>query len=262
MRTWTWRQAGAVVVYLLLGFVLISCMFSFVHAYLPHSLATRVAHNSEGYVIALIVIPWIQFARDRLFGRPSEWPLTVTAGVVSVLVGILLILSDLPSPIRTLNEGFIAAGLLLPYVQLRRPLRWALPVAVVVVGVLVATVFNQNSEVTDLAEVWGGLVLLPLTFDLFDRGILDPSAPNRPWLRYSWLAVLVVVPVACSVLDARNALTGVAGQVVHYVSRCNEDFVAAILATLCLSVILGWTGRGDRRGAEAPTSGATVAASR
>ena len=41
-----------------------------------------------------------------------------------------------------------------------------------------------------------------------------------------------------------------------------DSHIPGAVATLCLSVILGWTGRGDRRGAEAPTSGATVAASR
>lgn len=260
MRAWTWRQWLVGIIYLLVGLVLISCMFAFVKDYLPASVASRVSHNSEGYVIALIVIPWIQFVRGRLAGLRREWPLTVAVGVVSVLIGILLILSHLPSPIRTLNEGFIAAGLLLPYVQLRRPVHPVLPVSVMVVAVLVAAIFNQSTEVTDLAEVWGALVLLPLTFDVFDRGILDTGAPNRPGLRYTWLAVLVVVPVVCSVLLAHHDLTDVVEALASYVSRCYEDFVAAVLTTLCLSVVLGWTGRGDRRTAEPSESAGALPA--
>lgn len=259
MRTWTWRQWLVGVIYLLLALVLIGCMFGFIKHGLPASVASRITHNSEGYVIALIVIPWMQFARGRLAGRQREWPTTVAVGVVSVLVGILLILSHLPSPIRTLNEGFIAAGLLLPYVQLRRPLHPLLPVSVMVVAVLIAAIFNQSTEVTDLAEVWGALVLLPLTLDVFDRGILDPSAPNRPWLRYTWLAVIVIVPIICSALLAHNDLSGTPYAVVRYISRCWEDFVAAALTTVCLSVVLGWTGRGDRRGARASESADALA---
>lgn len=254
VRTWTWRQWLLGIIYLLLAVVLIGCMFGFIKHSLPASVASRITHNSEGYVIALIVIPWIQFVRGRLAGQRREWPVTVAVGLVSVLIGILLILSHLPSAIRTLNEGFIAAGLLLPYVQLRRPLHRLLPVTVMVVAVLVAAVFNQSTEVTDLAEVWGAMVLLPLTFDFFDRGILDPAAPNRPGLRYTWLAVLVVLPIVCSVLLSHHELDGGVYAVVRYVSRCWEDFVAAALTTLCLSVVLGWTGRGDHRTAEAGES--------
>ena len=68
MRAWTWRQWLVGIIYLLVGLVLISCMFAFVKDYLPASVASRVSHNSEGYVIALIVIPWIQFVRGRLAG--------------------------------------------------------------------------------------------------------------------------------------------------------------------------------------------------
>jgi hypothetical protein len=149
-------------------------------------------------------------------------------------------------------------GLLLPYLQLRRPLPRALPWCVLVVAVLVAVLFNHNTEITDLAEVWGALVLVPLTVDVFDRGILNPAAPDRPWLRWAWLAVLVAVPVVCSWLDTRADVTGALNAVVHYVARCNEDFVAAVLISLVFSVALGWTGRRRAGSAAVAESGAGV----
>jgi uncharacterized membrane protein len=259
MRSATWRTVLTAVFYVVLAVVLAACLVPFVSV-LPHSLATRVAHNSEGYVLALILIPWIQFARPRLAGRRAEWPAAVTVAVACVAVGVLLIASDLPSRIRTLNEGFIAAGLLVPYVQLRRPVPRALPVVVAVIGVLVAVVFDHNTEVTDLAEVWGALVLIPLAVDVFDRGILDPDARTSPALRYGWYAALIVVPIGCAVLDFGMHVTGVLYQVVHYVGRCNEDFVAALLLSLALAVIAGRTGRpagesdaGRQRGAAVAT---------
>lgn len=246
MRSWTGRQVVAALIYLLVAVVLAGCLVPFLKDVLPGHVATQVGHNSEGYVIALIVIAWIALVRNRLTGTRAEWPVTVLVGLVAIAVGVLLIVTDLPSRIRTLNEGFIAAGLLLPYVQLRRPVPRALPWCVLVVAVLVAVLFNRNTEVTDLAEVWGALVLIPLTVDVFDRRILNPAALVRQWLRWTWLAVLVVVPVVCSYLDSRADVTGALNQVVHYVARCNEDFVAAILVILVLGVVLGEPGR-DRR---------------
>lgn len=241
MRTWTGRTALSAVFYVALAVVMAACVVPFVSV-LPHSLATRVAHNSEGYVIALVLIPWIQFVRPRLAARRAEWPVTVAVGLLCIAIGILLIATGLPSRIRTLNEGFIAAGLLVPYVQLRRPVPRALPVVGAVLAVLIAVVFDHNSAITDLAEVWGALVLIPLALDVVDRGILDPAARTSVVARYGWYAALVVVPLVCAVLDFGMHVTGVLYQVVHYVGRANEDFVAAVLISLALAVILGRTG--------------------
>jgi hypothetical protein len=257
MRSATWRTALTAVFYVVLAVVLAACLVPFVSV-LPHAVALRVAHNSEGYVLALILVAWIQFARPRLAGRRAEWPAALTVAVALVAVAVLLIASDLPSRIRTLNEGFLAAGLLVPYVQLRRPVPRALPVLVPVIAVLVAVVFDHNSEVTDLAEVWGALVLIPLAVDLFDRGILDPDARTSPALRYGWYAALVVVPIGCAVLDFGMHVTGALYQVVHYVGRCNEDFVAALLLSVALAVIAGRTGRLRGRDGAVPQVGDAV----
>ena len=227
--------------YVVLVVVLAACVVPFVSV-LPHSVAQRVAHNSEGYVLALILIPWLQYVRPRLAGRRSEWPVALAAALACVAVGVLLIASDLPSRIRTLNEGLLAAGLLVPYVQLRRPLPRAVPVLVAVIAAVVAVAFDHNSEVTDLAEVWGALVLIPVGLDLVDRGILDPTARTSPVVRYCWYAALAVVPIGFAVLDFGVRVTGSLHQIVFYVGRCNEDFVAAFLISLALAVIAGCTG--------------------
>jgi hypothetical protein len=242
------RGALSAAFYGVLVLVLAACLVPFTSV-LPHSLALRVAHNSEGYVIALILIPWIQFLRPRLAGRRAGWPVATAVAVTCLVVGVLLIASDLPSRIRTLNEGFLAAGLLVPYVQLRRPVPRILPVVVAAIGVLIAVVFDHNSEVTDLAEVWGAIVLIPLAVDLIDRGILDPAARTSRVLRYGWYAALVVVPIGCAVLDFGLHVTGVLYEVVHYVGRCNEAFVAALLISLALAIIDGRTGRHSDSGA-------------
>lgn len=261
MRTWSGRQALAALIYVVVAVVLAGCLVPFLKDVLPGHVATQVGHNSEGYLMALILLPWVGLVRGRLAGTRAEWPVTVLVGLVLIGVGVLLVVSDLPSRIRTLNEGFIAAGLLLPYLQPRRPLPRALPWCVLVIAVLVAVLFSNNTEVTDLAEVWGALVLIPLTVDVFDRGVLSPAAPTRSWLRWTWLGLLVVVPVACSWLDSRADVTGALNQVVHYVARCNEDFIAAVLLSLVFSVVLGGVGR-RRAGSAAMTGAGTGVATR
>jgi hypothetical protein len=231
------RTTAMTALYLVLVAIMVGVLIPFLP--LPHALAGRVAHNSEGFLLALILIPWIQFLRPRLAGSRAQWVVTVVVAVALLAVGILLISSDLPSRFRTLNESFLAAAALVPYVQARRPLPRGAAVVLPVLAVLVALLFDHNDEITDLAEVWGALVLVPIGLDLVDRGILEPTARTSRPLRYSWYAFLVVVPIGFSVLEARLHLGGF----VHYVGRCYEDFIAALLISLFLAVVLGRTGR-------------------
>src|SRR3954465_8051260 len=196
MRTRSVRQILATIVYVVVAVVLVGCLVPFWADVLPAWAATSVTHNSEGYLIALVLVPWIVYARPRLAGRRAQWPVAIAVGAILLAIGFVLIATDLPSRFRTLNAAFIALGLLVPYVQIRRPLPRGLTPAVVVIGVLVAAIFNHNGTVTDLAEVWGALVLLPIGLDLVDRGILDPAARTSAVLRYGWYAVLVVLPSA------------------------------------------------------------------
>jgi hypothetical protein len=243
MRSWTGRQILAALFYVALAVVLAACLVPFAADVLPAGIATKITHNSEGYLIALVLVPWIQFVRDRLSGRRAEWAVTVAVAVVLLAIGIALILTHLPSRFRTLNEAFIAASVLVPYVQVRRPLpRW-IPVGLVLAVVVLTLVLHNNAEVTDLAEVVGALVLVPLTLDLVDRGILEPGARTSAVLRYGWYAVLVIVPVVLSVLESHHDLSGGAQTAVRFLVRTNEDWICALLVSLQFAVILGRTGR-------------------
>ena len=116
-----------------------------------------------------------------------------------------LLASDLPSRWRTLNETFLALALLLPYLQLRRPLPRALPSGIAVVLLVVVVAFESTAAVTDLAETFGILILAPVAFDLVDRGILDPQPAARTrWLWYAWRCV----GCRCWIPDRRRRAAG------------------------------------------------------
>jgi hypothetical protein len=202
-------------------------------ALLPHGIAVRLGHNSEGFLLALVLASWIEFARPRL-----GWRATAAVAGLSAAVGVVLLATELPSRVRTLNEAFLAAALLIPYVQLRRPLpRW-LPVVLPLAALAVMVLGERTQSVTDLAEVLGVLLLAPIALDLVDRGILDRVArPAAAW-RLGWYAFLIVTPVVFSVLEYR---VGVGGEAVRYAVRITEAFVCLLLIELYFAA------RGRRR---------------
>lgn len=239
----TSRSRAATAFYLVVAAVLAGVLLEVFPAVLPDGLASRIGHNSEAYALVLVAAPWIQYARPRLAGTSREWPVTAGVAVLCLVAGLLLLASDLPSRFRTLNETFLALALLLPYLQLRRPLpRYVAGglAAVVLAGVVL---FNRTAVVTDLAETFGILLLAPIAFDLVDRGILDPVARTSARLRWSWYAVLAVVPLCLSVLEYRVGIDGLAGEAVRYGVRVTEAFVALLLIELFLAVLLGRRGR-------------------
>ena len=202
-------------------------------AVLPHAIAARLGHNSEGFLLALLLTPWIQFARPRLAGTARQWPVTGAAAALCAATGAFLLVTHLPPVLRTLNEAFLGAALLIPYVQLRRPLpRWA-PVLLAAVAVAVMVLGERTHPVTDLAEVLGVLVLAPIGLDLVDRAILDGSARPSPRLRSGWYAFLVAAPVLFSVLEYR---VGVGGGALRYAVRITEAFVCLLLVELYFAV--------------------------
>lgn len=202
-------------------------------ALLPPAISVRVGHNSEGFLLALLLAPWIQFVRPRLAGTAREWPVTAAVAAVCAALGVFLLVTDLPSRVRTLNEAFLAAALLIPYVQLRRPLRTSVAGAITA-GTLAVMVFGERTQsVTDLAEVLGVLLLAPIALDLVDRAILDGSARPSPRLRSGWYAFLVAAPVLFSVLEYR---VGVGGGALRYAVRITEAFVCLLLVELYFAV--------------------------
>lgn len=218
-------------------------LFEIFPTFLPNAVADRIGHNSEGFLLALLLALWIQFARPGLAGASRRWPLTLAAAAACLAMAVFLLVTHFPSRFRTLNETFLAAAVLIPYVQVRRPLTSGLAIWLSV-AVLAIIVLSQRSEfLTDIAEMFGVLVLAPIGFDVVDRGILDPEAPTSTRLRFAWYAILVVTPIAFSLLENGVDLSGAAGEVVRYAVRVLEAFVCMLLVELYFAVGLGRTGR-------------------
>jgi len=149
-----------------------------------------------------------EFVRPKLT-RATRWQVTLVAAAACLALALALYTSALPSQFKTLNETFFALSLILPYVTLPRPLRRWPPMASV--GLLVAVLVGvasspAQSPVVLLAETVAALILVPLAFDVVDRGILEPTARTVSGLRYCWYAVLVVVPLLVVLLgtEARS----------------------------------------------------------
>jgi hypothetical protein len=222
---------------------------------LPEGLAVRIAHNSEGLVLALLLAAWIQLARPRLAGASREWAITALVAAGCVAVGVGLLLTDLPSRFRTLNETFLAAAVVIPYLQVRRPLPPLLAPAVAALVLVVVVAFQRTDAVTSLAEAAGVLLLVPVAFDVVDRGILDPRVRTSPRTRLAWYALLVAAPAVFSVLQYGVGVAGAAGEAMRYAVRITEAFVCLLLVEGFLAVGLGRTGRreaGARRAVPAP----------
>jgi hypothetical protein len=221
---------------------------------LPGSMASRIGHNSEGVVLALLIAPWIEFARPRLAGTSREWPVTLAVAAGCTVIALLLLQSDLPSRFRTLNETFLAAAVVIPYLQLRRPLPGRLAVIASAVVLAVIVVFNRTTVVTDGAETLAVLLLVPIGFDVVDRGILDPEATTSPRLRLGWYVAMVVAPIAFSVLEYNIGFDGYIGEATRYAVRVAEAFIFMLLVELYFTVLLGRVGRAataDGRGGSA-----------
>jgi hypothetical protein len=211
------------------GFIALLLLIITKHlGWLPHHfhLAKRISDNSEGYVLALIGCAWIHWARPAAIRRRQLIPISLVGAVVCFGLALLCKFGGLQPKIATLNEGFFGAAFVLAYVALRRPLRWApLFSLVAVIALLLA---NNASVVVKGAEAWMVLVLAPLSFDVFDRAILEPDARESQALRLLWMALLVAVPVLAAGLHHHLGHGHVAG-IQDYISRANEAFVGMFI---------------------------------
>jgi hypothetical protein len=239
----TRRRAVTTVYYGVLLLVLAAILLKAMPSELPKALTNRISYNSEGYVLAVLLGLWIQFARRRLIGRTWEWPVTALAAAACLVLGILMYTGDWPSRFKTLNETFIAAGPILLYVQSRRRPSKRLAIALSLVVLAIIVFFNSGNLVTRLAEGVVMLLLVPIAFDVVDRGILSPGAVTSPRPRYWWYAALVVIPTMLSILGHYDRITGPARDVTHYIGRSHEAFVGILLVELFFAVGLGRTGR-------------------
>lgn len=211
---------------------------------LPAQLARRIGFNSEGYTLAIVLGGWIQFVLPRLTGV-SRWAITLSAASGCAALGLVLYTGHAPSQFKTLNEAFFALAVILPYVTLARPLRrWpplisAVLLITVVVGVATS---SASSPVVLLAESFVAVMLAPLTFDVVDRGILDPGAGTSAPLRWLWYATLIAVPVVVVLLGTEDRTGPGFGEVLQYIGRVHEAVIGILLVQLFFAVGLGLVG--------------------
>ncbi len=101
------RRVLAVAFYGLLGGLMALILTDLLAEVAPGRWARRLSYNSEGYLFAVVLAGWIQFVRPRAtVGRVLRW--ASIASVACIAVGVLLIVTDPPSRIRTLNESMFA----------------------------------------------------------------------------------------------------------------------------------------------------------
>lgn len=232
-------------------------------AFVPSALADSLGRNSEGVVLALLLAAWIQVARPCLVESSWQWQVTVSLAGGFLIVGVLLISSDLPSRIRTLNEAFLGAGVLVPLIQGRAALSGRVVTAVSVGVLTVVAVAHASATVINLAEGFGVVVLAVVGLYAVDRGILDERAETSVPVRYGWYAFLVIGPVAFSELQYGVGVGGTAGDIVGYAVRLTEAFVGMLLVQLYFAIGLGRTGRaGGGPSRTRPSAGVRGEASR
>ena len=192
---------------------------------------------SEGLLFALLLPAWVQGVRPRLRGTRAEVPVTAASALACLVVGLVLASryrwwGDL----QTLHETFLALAVLLPYVQVRRPLPrpavLALPAGALLVGALAEVV----PAVHDLAEGLALLVLVPLGLDVFDRVALEPERPARARVSACWYLGLLVGPGLLAVLVGALAGGEVAGPL-GLAGRVQEPFLGMVAAGLFLAAV-------------------------
>jgi len=218
--------------------VLVATWAGLASALLPPSIATRIAFNTEGWLLALLLAAWIQFARPALRrrSRPMAWGLGV--GVLSFIVGLVLLQLDDQPQFRTLNESFLGFAIVAPYLLAKRPLARWLVFLVAGLALLLTVTANASPFVTDYAEALAVVVLVPIGFDLVDRSILEPGRHTALALRLGWYLFLLLFPLLATVLTYDLQVGGVVGDYSRYQTRTHETFIAVLLVELFFTVAL------------------------
>jgi hypothetical protein len=228
--------------YVLLVSLMTVCLFKLAPHVLPDRRAHWISDQSEGYTAALVLSLWVQFALPRLAGSRREWFWTLAAAAASLAIATYLYNSELVSQVKTLNESFFALALMIPYVTLPRPLPRQAPWLLSAATVAVMCFASWSPLITNLAETWGLLLLIPIGLDVVDRGILDPTAPNRPGLRYGWYVFLLLGPLILHVLQFDLGLRGWVYGATSYAIRFYEAWIFMLFFQLYFAVGLGRTG--------------------
>src|SRR5262245_25301468 len=177
--------------YMGIGAVVFGVLFQVFLRVLPEQWALRINRQNEGWLFALVIALWIQFARPYLKKCRWEWPVTLAVAALFAAVTAVLLLIPWPHRFFTLNESTLAAVLLIPYVQLQRPLRRRHMAYLALAVFMFLAFFHRNAIVIDQAETFGFLLMALIGFDIIDRGILDPEASTSDAARYAWYMLLI-----------------------------------------------------------------------
>lgn len=198
---------------------------------LPAGPATQVAHNSETFVLAIVLSVAIASIRSRRSRPPGTLsPLIVVgAAVVLFALGVVLINLDGEPRLKTLNEPVFATAFLVPYCALW-PRRRALALFSVVALAFTALLF-QTDVVRLQAECLVALILAPVGLDLAARWIPAPGLRQPLGPAYAWTGFLLVAPFALMVLKHVD-LGAFLDATVLYAARGNEAFWGLFLVHL------------------------------
>ncbi len=252
----TGARARSAVFYVVMAVGLLLLVTKTQKQFLPGGLATQIGHNSEALLFALLVSAEIQVLRG-LRGT-ARLAFVGVGAVVLVVLGILLLNSDLIPTLVTLNEPLIGSGLVLVYLALPRSPVTGLVSALVVLAVVV--VFFDTAVVLDQAESLVPLLLAGPALDVFDRTILQPGRADAPGLRLAWMALLLVVVIALMPAAhwARQDLHGPLRYGIDYAQRAAEAYWGWLLVHLFFSYWLGARWRTAHRTGAARTDRVVV----
>ena len=249
--------AKALLFYGAMGLLLVLSVTKTLTTFLPSGAASQVGHNSEAYLLALVLAAILQWVRPaaQLTARP--WvPLL---GLAVVLLATAVILDrgkgSFGSSYATLNEAFFALGFITLYLILPRPVAFAPYLALALL--LVIVVFNRTDLITLQAETMVALMLAPVSLDVADPTLVDRRTDDRPGARLLWCVVLVAVPVLFAILY-RVGLSGIPGEIARYGRRPTEAFLGLLFIHLYFSYLLGRAWRRPSVRGETTTSGPVV----
>ncbi len=216
---------------------------------LPDAMARQIGRNNEGLVVVLVAGTWIQFVRPRLSGHALQYPLAIGAGLVLLAVGLWLYHGSWPGQYATLNESAFGLAVVIPYLQLRRPLPvWALGIPIAAVAM--PAIGGGNELTTNLAEMFGAVFFVAVTVDVVDHGILDGSPVPRARVLV-WIGAMVAAVGLLRVVTDRTP-ENVVESVIRYTSRATEMFFASAILLLYFSILCPWL----RRRAGVPSAAA------
>lgn len=227
----TFSRLCAYVLYGVLAALSILIVLEQLDTLLPEGIAAHVSRNNEGIVALLLLSAWIQVLRTR---PDISWGITVLVAAALVAVAVLVLVLDVRSTVRTLNEALFAVAVLVVYCRLARPLPrwgWILPAA----SLLAIITTSHTSWGVDLAETYFFVLLVPVGLDWADRSILEPSEPQHMGRLVSWTVFLVAAPMAFAALRPDQPYENVLEEILRYLSRPTEAFVAVLMLHIVFS---------------------------